>query len=88
MRLKKEMSRREATEKKLVDTNTKLKQAFVEIKTLQGILPICSYCKKIRDDKGNWEQIETYVHRHSDAAFTHGICPDCMKEHHPQVRPP
>lgn len=54
-----------------------LQKALSEVKTLRGFLPICSYCKKIRDDKGYWNQIESYIHKHSDAEFSHGICPDC-----------
>jgi len=50
-----------------------------EITTLKGIIPICSYCKKIRDDKEIWQQLETYISLHSDALFTHGICPSCEK---------
>lgn len=51
-----------------------------EIKKLQGFLPICSYCKKIRNDKNYWEQIESYITSHSDALFSHGICPECAKK--------
>jgi len=51
-----------------------------EINTLRGIIPICSYCKKIRDDKGYWNQLEAYLHSHSDAEFSHGACPDCYKK--------
>lgn len=61
-----------------------LEQALNEIKTLRGILPICSHCKKIRDGKGSWEHVEVYVKSHSHAEFTHSICPDCMKKHYPQ----
>lgn len=58
-----------------------LQDALAHIKTLQGLLPICMYCKKIRDDKQYWQQIEQYVSAHSEAQFTHGICPDCYKKH-------
>ena len=58
----------------------KLHTALEEVKTLQGILPICSHCKKIRDDKGYWNQIESYIQKHSDALFSHGICPNCTEE--------
>jgi sensor domain CHASE-containing protein len=57
-----------------------LENALAEVKTLSGMLPICSQCKKIRDDKGYWNQIESYIGKHSDAQFSHGICPDCAKE--------
>lgn len=59
--------------------------ALAEVKTLRGILPICSYCKQVRDDQGYWDQVEAYVSRRTDARFTHGICPACMQRHHPEV---
>lgn len=57
-----------------------LRDALAEIKTLQGFLPICVVCKKIRDDKGYWNQLESYIETHSDAAFSHGMCPDCSDQ--------
>ncbi|MGC1454553.1 MAG: PAS domain S-box protein [Nitrospirota bacterium] len=57
-----------------------LKQAHDKVNQLSGILPICSYCKKIRDDKGYWKQIELYVRDHSEAEFSHGMCPECAKK--------
>lgn len=60
-----------------------LRQAADQIKTLRGIVPICSSCKKIRDDQGYWNQVEVYIHKHSQAEFSHGICPDCMKKLYP-----
>jgi PAS domain S-box-containing protein len=56
-----------------------LQDALAKIRRLRGLLPICSSCKKIRDDKGYWNQLETYILEHSEAEFTHGLCPDCMK---------
>lgn len=64
--------------------NYRLKKALAEIKTLQGILPICAHCKKIRNEQGNWQQIEIYVENHSRAEFSHGICPECIREHFPE----
>ena len=58
-----------------------LQEALSEIKTLRGILPICSNCKKIRDDKGYWNQVEVYIRDHTHAEFTHGICPECYGKH-------
>ncbi len=58
----------------------KLKGALNEIKTLSGLIPICANCKKIRDDKGYWQQVEQYVKKYSDAEFSHSICPDCVGE--------
>lgn len=62
-----------------------LKSARVTINTLHGLLPICAGCKKIRDDKGSWNQIEKYIKERSDADFTHSMCPDCVKEYYPQL---
>lgn len=59
---------------------TELEKSRKEIKTLQGLLPICAWCKNIRDDKGYWKSLETYIHENTDATFTHGICPKCMKK--------
>ncbi|NOY68932.1 MAG: hypothetical protein GXP53_05490 [Deltaproteobacteria bacterium] len=53
------------------------------IETLRGIVPICSFCKQIRDDKGYWNQVDAYVAKYTDAKFSHGVCPDCMKKHYP-----
>jgi hypothetical protein len=61
----------------------RLEQALSQIRTLKGLLPICANCKKIRDDKGYWNQIETYIHAHSEAKFSHGICPECMNKLYP-----
>jgi len=58
-----------------------LEAAQAQIKTLQGIIPICTYCKKIRDDKQYWQQVETFVADHSQAHFSHAVCPDCYKKH-------
>jgi DNA-binding response OmpR family regulator len=60
---------------------TELEEALDQIKTLRGLLPICSYCKKIRDDQNYWQRVETYLAQHSDARFTHGICPECYQKH-------
>ena len=62
-----------------------LQDALAKVKTLSGLLPICSHCKKIRDDKGYWNQIESYIHKHSDAEFSHGICPECVKKYYPDI---
>jgi len=61
-----------------------LRRALAEIKTLRGIVPICAGCKKIRDDSGFWQQVEVYVRDHSEAEFSHGLCPDCMKRLYPE----
>ena len=62
----------------------RLEKAQQEIKTLRGIIPICTSCKKVRDDEGYWQQVETYISGHSQALFSHGVCPDCMEELYPE----
>jgi ABC-type multidrug transport system fused ATPase/permease subunit len=59
----------------------KLQSALAEIKTLSGLVPICAWCKKIRDDKGYWQTVEQYVSEHSQAEFTHSMCPECAKKY-------
>ncbi len=61
------------------------KEAEAELKILRGILPICSFCKKIRDDEGYWQQVDVYIHQHSEADISHGICPECVKKHYPDI---
>jgi len=63
----------------------KLNKALDEVKTLSGFLPICASCKKIRDDKGYWNQIEAYICEHSEAQFSHGICPECAQNLYPDI---
>jgi hypothetical protein len=62
----------------------KAESLLQEVQALRGILPICSYCKQIRDDEGYWHEVETYVAAHSEADFSHGICPVCMSQHFPR----
>jgi hypothetical protein len=69
--------------RELRQTLDHLHTAQQEVKTLQGLIPICSHCKRIRDDKGGWNQLEAYIRDHSKAEFTHGICPKCLKELYP-----
>lgn len=64
---------------------SELQEALGEIKVLRGIIPICSSCKQIRDDKGGWNQIEAYIRDHSDAEFSHGLCPDCARRLFPEI---
>ncbi|MGD9365952.1 MAG: hypothetical protein PVH87_09665 [Desulfobacteraceae bacterium] len=74
-----------ATKKDIENANKELKRALDNVKQLSGMLPICSSCKKIRNDKGYWEQIETYIHVHSEAQFSHGICPECAEKLYPML---
>jgi AmiR/NasT family two-component response regulator len=62
--------------------NEELKNALQQVKTLTGLLPICSHCKKVRDDTGYWQQVEDYVSGHADVEFSHGVCPDCVRKHY------
>lgn len=77
-RLDEELTRR----KKLI---ARLEEAMADVKKLSGLLPICASCKKIRDDKGSWQVLESYIADHSEADFSHGICPDCIKKLYPEV---
>ncbi len=79
-----DMLRKEHEE--LLEEKSNLEKALKQIKTLRGLLPMCANCKKIRDDSGYWKQIESYLHEHSDAKFSHGICPDCAKTLYPHIR--
>jgi len=60
-----------------------LQAALQEVRQLSGLLPMCSHCKRIRDADGSWHQVDVYVSRHTNVSFTHGLCPECLKEHYP-----
>lgn len=79
-----DITERKRAEEALEKERERLSKALDEVKTLRGILPICASCKKIRDDKGYWNQVEKYVGDHSEAEFSHSICPDCMKKLYPE----
>ncbi|MBI3582896.1 MAG: response regulator [Nitrospinae bacterium] len=83
--LKKEIDRRKNREQELLNLNRELKNSIETIKTLRGLIPICANCKKIRDDKGYWNQIESYIQKHSEAEFSHGICPECARKLYPEL---
>lgn len=68
-------------ENSLADRIEKLEEALATIKSLKGLIPICAYCKKIRNDGDYWQQLEIYISEHSEAEFSHGICPDCFDNH-------
>lgn len=83
---------RDITEQKRVESERKrlieeLSRALARVKTLSGLLPICASCKKIRDDKGYWQQVETFIKARSEADFSHAICPDCMEKLYPEYAP-
>jgi hypothetical protein len=75
----------EAERTKMIE---QLNETLSKVKTLSGLLPICANCKKIRDDKGYWQKLETFVHEHSNAEFSHSICPDCMEKLYPDFTKP
>ena len=80
-----DITARKRAEEALLQERNKLQKALSEIKTLRGILPICSYCKKIRNDEGYWDQIESYIRDHSEAEFSHSICQECVKILYPGI---
>jgi len=63
-----------------------LREALNEVRTLNGLIPICASCKKVRDDQGYWQQVERYIERHTPATFTHGLCPDCVQQFKAEVK--
>jgi len=67
--------------------STRLAEALENVKTLHGLLPICAWCKRIRDDQGYWSQVEAYIREHTGADFTHGICPECLEKQRPKKVP-
>jgi PAS domain S-box-containing protein len=76
---------RDVTERKRLEAEREvliadLREALAKIKTLKGLIPVCAWCKKVRDDKGYWEELEHYIRDHTDADFTHGICPECLEK--------
>lgn len=84
------LARQEITKRKKVEAEQRrliqqLEEAAKQINQLRGLLPICSFCKKIRDDQGYWNQIEQYISEYSEATFSHGICPECLEEQYPDI---
>lgn len=81
-----DVARREAVDAR-DHTIAELQQALDEVRTLQGLLPMCAWCKKIRDDQGYWDDVASYIARHTEASVSHGICPDCASTHFPTSKP-
>ena len=75
----------EELESKVKERTVNLQKALDDIKTLKGILPLCSHCKKIRDDEGYWNQVDTYIQVHTEADVSHSLCPECIKELYPDL---
>lgn len=73
-----------ALQDRLATQAEELRKALAHVKTLRGMLPICCYCKRIRDDKNYWRRVEEYVTAYTDAVFSHGVCPECMQKHFPE----
>jgi hypothetical protein len=78
-------ARARRNEAAVFETNRQLETLLARVKTLRGLLPICAHCKKIRDDTGYWNQVETYITQHSEADFSHGICPECAEKYFPDM---
>lgn len=78
---------RKISERKQAELLAELRESLREIKVLRGLLPICAHCKKIRDEKGTWQGVESYMEKRSELQFSHGICPDCLKEHYAEYVP-
>ena len=79
----KDISKQKEAETEREKVITDLKQALEKVKTLSGLIPICSHCKKIRDDSGYWQKVEEYLSQHSDVDLSHGICPECLQKYYP-----
>ncbi|MBM4349468.1 MAG: DUF3365 domain-containing protein [Deltaproteobacteria bacterium] len=84
-RIKREDLKRRMVEEEREKLIQELEETVIKVRMLSGLLPICASCKKVRDDKGYWTQIETYIRDHSEAEFSHGICPECMKKLYPDL---
>jgi hypothetical protein len=80
-----DVTERKQSEEKQKQLVLELKEALAKVKALSGFLPICASCKKIRDDEGYWEQMEKYISEHSEAQFSHGICPECAQKLYRQL---
>lgn len=84
--LEDELAAKETLQQQREELINELMAAMEDVKALSGLLPICSYCKKIRDDEGYWQRLEAYIESHSDAQFSHGICYECLDEHFPELK--
>jgi C4-dicarboxylate-specific signal transduction histidine kinase len=82
--LMREVAERKRAEEEREKVIVELQKALAQVKRLSGLLPICASCKQIRNDKGYWQQIESYISEHSEAEFSHGLCPECAKKLYPE----
>lgn len=85
IKLNREVEARTRAERENEELIAALRHALDEIKTLKGILPICMHCNRIRDDQGGWNRLEKFIQEHSEAEFSHGVCPDCLSRHYPDL---
>ncbi len=85
-KLQEELTGRRLAEQNLEQSVSELRQSLAEVKHLSGLIPICAHCKKIRSDQGYWQAVEHYLSEHSDARFSHGICPECRDIHYPELK--
>jgi PAS domain S-box-containing protein len=83
--LQQDIAMRKVAEQEREKLISELQDAMSRIKTLSGLLPTCAWCRKVRDDDGYWKKVETYIEEHSDASFTHGICPECLQKNDPET---
>jgi PAS domain S-box-containing protein len=83
--LVRDLTEQRRSEQELRGLVTELQNALQHVTTLKGLLPICMHCRKVRDDAGYWSMIETYFRKHSELMFSHGVCPDCAKQHYPEL---
>jgi len=83
--LRAERIMRKAREQELLTRTQELEHALREVKVLRGFIPICAHCKRVRTDTGDWQRLEDYVQKHSEAEFSHGICQPCMREMYPEA---
>jgi PAS domain S-box-containing protein len=86
--IERDITARKREEEERIKLIGELTEALGNVKTLRGLLPICASCKKIRDDHGYWQKVESYISEHTQAEFTHGICPDCLRRLYPEYTPP
>ena len=80
-----DITRRKEAELKRQRLTAELKKALDNVEVLNGLLPICSSCKNVRDSNGQWDPVEIYISKHSEADFSHGICPECVKKLYPEI---
>jgi hypothetical protein len=85
--LEKEIRERKQAEAEKENLIAELQRTLEEVKTLRGILPICSFCKKVRDDEGYWRQVDVYIKQQTDVDFSHSVCPECVRKHYPEFIP-